>query len=123
MRLPSPPRFTPTVVAPAIDPSCMITVKACVNPPTAERRSTRSGQAAASSVVAQKATSDPPKRRGRPRKSSKCLVSFVLILYSLFVSAPVVFNNPVVFDKKRFSNCPIFILSLSQGANGFRRQV
>jgi hypothetical protein len=112
MRLPSLPRFTPPVVAPAIDLSCTITVKARVNPPTAERRSTRSGQAAVSSVVVQKATSDPPKHRGHPQKSSKCLVSFVLILYSLFVSAPVVFNNPVVFDKKRFSNCPIFILLL-----------
>ncbi|KIJ89522.1 hypothetical protein K443DRAFT_126750, partial [Laccaria amethystina LaAM-08-1] len=85
MRLPSPPHFTPTVVAPAIDLSRTITVKARVNPPTAERRSTRSGQAAASSVVVQKATSDLPKRRGSPRKST-----------------PVVFNNPVVFDKKRF---------------------
>jgi len=64
-------------------------------------------------IVAQEKTpaNAQPKHRGRPPKPGKCLssLSFLLLLTYVCVLVPVVFRDPVVFDKNRFSKPSAFV--------------
>ena len=102
-----PSHFTKTAGAPR--------TRGSADPPViALHQSSRLAPSQPAIVAQEKTTANAqPKRQGCPPKPGKCLsnLSFLLLLTYVRVLVPVVFRDPVVFDKNHFSKSSAFVFS------------